>query len=45
MVLPLIDISNFFDTEIVDIHSAALDYKLVINLKNPDIRSKAFQYK
>ena len=37
MVLPLIDISNFFDSEIVDIHSAALDYKLVVNLKNPDI--------
>ena len=41
-VLPLIliDISNFCDTEIVDILSRTADYKLVVNLKAPD-RSRA----
>ena len=35
-VLPLIDIFNFCDTEIVDILSGSVDYKLVVNLKIPD---------
>ena len=34
--LPLIDISNFYDTEIVDILSGNVDFKLVVNLKTSD---------
>ena len=30
------DISDFYDTEIVDVLSGALDFKLVVNLKPPD---------
>ena len=32
----LFDISDFCDTEIVDVLSGALDFKLVVNLKPPD---------
>ena len=34
-VLPLIDICNFRDTEIVDVLSGTVDSHLVVNLKNP----------
>ena len=36
IVLPLIDISNFCDTEIVDILPGTVDSKLVVNSKPPD---------
>ena len=35
-VLPLIDISNFCDTEIVDILFGTADSDLVVNLETPD---------
>ena len=35
-VLPLIEISNFCDIEIVDILSGIVESKLVVNLKTPD---------
>ena len=35
-VLSLIEISNFCDTEIVDILSGTVGYKLEVNLKTPD---------
>ena len=35
-VVPLIDIFNFYDTEIGDIVSRTVDYKLVVNWKVPD---------
>ena len=32
----MINISNFYDTDIVDILSGTVDSKLVINIKSPD---------